>query len=424
MNRKPWPRAILLMDMNAFFASIEQLDFPEFRRRPVAVTNGTRGSCVITCSYEARHYGVKTGMRLAEARGLCPDLVQRGARPLRYAEVSETIMQALTRITPDIEIFSVDEAFLDITRCQKLYDDPVAVAKRLKQIVYEVSALTCSVGLSTDKTTAKYAAKLEKPDGLQVIPPEQAAARLANVPVTQLCGIAKGIGQFLAMHGVVLCKDMRKLPISVLAKRFGNVGRRIWYMCQGADPDPVRANIAPPKSVGHGKVLPPNTCSRDVLLTYLLHMSEKVAARMRRHELQAQTYFIGVRSRQLGWLSQRCKLMAPSNDVKPLFELCQAFLTKVWQGDGIDQVQVTALDPRRAQMQDDLFLNNEERLQRDMLNRVRDTINQRYGDLTISAAKLLHRSDMPNVIAPAWRPSGTRNSLFGPLHKEKQHESN
>ena len=258
--------------MNAFFASIEQRDFPELLGKPLAVTNGERGSCVITCSYEARAYGVHTGMRLPEARKLCPQLIQRPARPEVYAPVSSRIMHAIQDICPDIEVFSVDEAFVDITPCQRLYGSPIAAAQLLKTAVYEASGLLCSIGLSGDKTTAKYAAKLNKPNGFTVIPPWQAKSRLKNVPVTELCGIADGIGAFLKSYGVTHCGDMEKLPISVLSRRFGNLGRRIWYMCQGADPDPLHPDVAAPKSIGHGKIMPPYTRDRGTLLTYLQHL--------------------------------------------------------------------------------------------------------------------------------------------------------
>ena len=227
-----WPRAIVLMDMNCFFAAIEQLDCPEWRGRPIAVTNGEQGTCIITSSYEARAFGVKTGMRLPEARRLCPDIIQAPARPQRYAAVSSAIMRALQEFSPDLEVFSVDEAFLDITQCQRLLGSPAHIAQRVKDTVMAVSGLRCSVGVSGDKCTAKYAAKLHKPDGLVVIPPWEAKERLRNVPVTELSGIKDGIGGFLAQRGVYVCGDMQKIPITVLAQRFGDIGRRIWLMCQ------------------------------------------------------------------------------------------------------------------------------------------------------------------------------------------------
>ncbi len=402
-----WQRAIALLDMNAFFASVEQRDFPSLLGQPVAITNGMRGSCIITCSYEARAFGIHTGMRVREALRLCPHLVQRPARPEVYAKVSRNIMHSLVNVCPDIEVFSVDEAFIDITSCQKLYGTPEHAAHELKQAVYGASGLLCSLGLSGDKTTAKYAAKLNKPDGLTVIPPWQSRERLKNVPVTELCGIAAGIGRFLAEHGVYNCGDMEKLPISVLARRFGNPGRRIWYMCQGADPDPLQLNVPPPKSIGHGKVMPPNTQDKEILLLYLLHMSEKVASRLRKHSLQAQRFYIGLRCPD-GWLSSKQRSIVATNDGQQIMALCRLFLSQCWHGQGIHQVQVTALDPRPAHGQLDMFNHGDEMKQ---VNGVMDNINQRYGEFTLAPARLLNRSSMPNVIAPAWKPTGHRQTI-------------
>ena len=398
LSSKHWKRAIALIDMNAFFASVEQRDFPSLLGQPVSITNGMRGSCIITCSYEARAFGVHTGMRVKEALRLCPHLVQRPARPKVYAKVSRNIMLSLVNVCPDIEVFSVDEAFIDITSCQKLYGSPEQAARKLKQAVYEASGLLSSLGLSGDKTTAKYAAKLNKPDGFTVIPPWQAKSALQHVAVTELCGIAKGIGNFLASYGVYVCGDMEKLPISVLSRRFGNLGRRIWYMCQGADPDPLHPDIAAPKSIGHGKVMPPNTRDRSILLTYLQHMCSKVGTRMRRHNMQAKTYWIGLHS-DTGWLGCKGRLSDFSNDQQQIYRLGCYVIDLYWQGESVNQIQVTALDPRPSDMQMDLFCTAEENKLRQQLNTAMDNINERYGELTLSPARLLNRSEMPNVIS-------------------------
>ncbi|MDH5424572.1 MAG: DNA polymerase IV [Gammaproteobacteria bacterium] len=405
---EPWSRAIILVDMNAFFASVEQLDHPEWRCRPVAITNGLTGTCIITSSYEARAYGVKTGMRLHQARTICPGLIQCPANPVRYAEVSTRIMKALEDITPEIEIFSVDEAFLDVTRSQTLFGSPERIGQLIKDKVFEASGLLCSVGVSGDKTTAKYAAKLNKPDGLTVIPPSEARQRLSKVRVTELCGISHGIGGFLAARGVYLCGDMKKLPIGELARRFGNPGRRIWYMCQGEDPDELQQEIAVPKTLGHGKVMPPNTRDRSILLTYLLHMSEKVVARLRRHEMVAQIFYIGLRANE-GWLGRKMKTELETNDGHLLMNLCRAVLDVYWQGQGIHQVQVTALDPRPLQSQMDMFA--QDTAKKDAKNTAMDHVNNRYGEFTLAPARLLNRSTMPNVIAPAWKPFGHRQTI-------------
>lgn len=410
-HKQYWPRAIVLVDMNAFFASVEQRDKPEWRGRPVAVTNGLQGTCIITCSYEARSYGIKTGMRLKEARQKCPELIQCPADPERYAQTSSAIMSALESVTPDVEIFSVDEAFLDVTHCQKLLGNPETIARLVKQTVYEASGLLCSLGISGDKTTAKHAAKQNKPNGLTVVPPWQARDYLYNVPVTELCGINKGIGGYLAERGVYTCGDMARLPVSELARRFGNIGRRIWKMCRGEDPDKVTTHVAEPKSIGHGKVMPPDTRDKTIILTYMLHMCEKVAARLRRHQLQAKHFYIGLKT-SLGWLDTRQRLANPTQDERLIYHLCTLFLEQGWQGEGVHQLQITALDPHSVTGQLLLFDSNDNDIHLGKTyHQVMDHINHRYGELSLAPARLLNRSSMPNVIAPAWKPYGHRQTI-------------
>jgi DNA polymerase-4 len=317
-------------------------------------------------------------------------------------------MESLNAISPDIEIFSVDEAFLDVSHCQRLFGTPARIAGLVKQQVFAASGLHCSVGVSGDKTTAKYAAKLNKPDGLTIIPPWEAEERLHDVPVTDLCGISKGIGRFLAMHGVTRCGDMRSLPISVLAKRFGNPGRRIWYMCQGKDPDKLHMHVPDPKTIGHGKVMPPNTRDVSVLMMYLKHMAEKVAARLRKHALAATQFSIGLMS-SVGWLGNRYRAVTATNEGKTITQLCWKMLQECWGGEGVSQVQVTALNLIPANTQQDFFISED--MKQTHINAAMDTVNGRYGEFTLAPARLLNRSEMPNVISPAWKPYGHRQTI-------------
>ncbi|MEJ2465881.1 MAG: DNA polymerase IV [Candidatus Thiodiazotropha sp.] len=405
-----WSRAIILVDMNAFFCSVEQMDHPELQGRPLGITNGPQGTCIITSSYEARAYGVRTGMRLKEAQRRCPGFLQVPAHPERYAEVSSRIMKALENISPDIEIFSVDEAFLDVTRCQRLLGTPQRIARLVRQTVLEASGgVLCSVGASGDKTTAKYAAKLHKPNGLTLIPPGRARETLARIPVTELCGIANGIGRYLAERGVYTCSDMRRLPIGEIGRRFGNPGRRIWLMTQGLDPDPIHTGVDAPKSIGHGKVMPPDTKSRAVIEVFLLHMTVKVAARLRHHHFRASHFSIGVRVDE-GFLSRKYRCDPPTDNAPDILALCQHFLDNHWAGQGCHQVQVTALDPRYADYQVDFLEPTHQR--RDRLNQAMDSVNRRYGEFAVAPMRLLERSRMPNVIAPAWKPFGHRETIL------------
>lgn len=410
MNVSIWPRMIALVDMNCFFAAVEQRDYPAWRGQAVAVTNGRLGSTIITCSYEARAFGVHTGMRLREARQVCPGLIQAPSRPQVYAETSTAIMRSLHQISPDIEVFSVDEAFLDLTHCQHLYQGPKDIGLRIKQLVKQASGgLLCSVGISGDKTTAKFAAKRRKPDGLTMIHPDDAARVLAPYPVTELSGINKGIASFLRRYGVVLCGDMHTIPISILAQRYGNPGRRIWLMAQGLDPDKVQPQNRAPKSIGHGKVMPPESKDKRLILIYLQHMSEKVASRLRQHQMRAEWFFIGIKTSH-GWLKQTLSSGVYTDDGRVVYKLCRQFIEQCWQGQGVWQVQVTALSPRQGE-QYDLFINLDEQQARHEINEAIDSINQRFGEFAVAPASLLKRSEMPNVIAPAWQPSGHRKTV-------------
>jgi DNA polymerase-4 len=400
---------IALVDMNCFFAQIEQQDYPFWRNRPVGVTNGKLGSTIITASYEARSFGVKTGMRLKEARQLCPDIIQAPSRPNRYATVSSSIMAALYDITPIVEVYSVDEAFLELTDCQSLYEGVEHIGRLIKHTISKVSGFTCSVGISGDKTTAKFAAKLNKPDGLTIIEPWHAQARLANEDVTELSGINKGIARFLAEYDIYKCSDMKKVPMSLIAKRFGNPGRRIWLMAQGKDPEPVITELKDPKSIGHGKVMPPGTRDKDVLLTYFQHMSEKVGVRLRKHKFQSDSFFIGVKTEQ-GWLSAKAKLQNSTDDGGTIYKLCVDFVEGYYLGQECRQVQVTALSPVHGKQQD-LFIDNQTKQKRESLNQALDNINERYGEFTVAPMRVIGRSEMPNVIAPAWKPTGHRKTI-------------
>jgi DNA polymerase-4 len=404
-----WDKVIILMDMNCFYAQVEQYDNPYLRNKPVAVTNGVMGSTIITSSYEARYRGVKTGMRLHEARHLCPNLIQAASRPKRYVEISTRIMEAMYSITPDVEVYSVDEAFLDVTQCQSLWGTPYEIGVLVKKAVKRVSGLTCSVGISGDKTTAKYAAKLHKPDGLTLIAPWDSERVLAPLKVTELSGINTGIASFLARYGVIHCQDMKKIPISIPAQRFGNLGRRIWLMAQGKDPDPIHTEINAPKTVGHGKVLPPNINDREIVLTYFHHMSEKVGVRLRRHGLKAGEVRIGFKVEK-NWLGSVYVCNPVLDDGRMIYRLCQQFMNEYWQKQTIRSVQVTASN-LMEHSQTDLFFETSDDEKHALLNTTLDSINSKYGDFTVAPLRLLAKSEMPDVIAPSWKPHGHRKTV-------------
>lgn len=402
-------KTIALVDMMSFFASVEQLDFPELAGRPVAVLNGKQGATVITASYQARDYGIKTGMKLKEAQKLCPSIVPRPSRPNRYVQISQKIMQALqAQITDEVEVFSIDECFLDLTSVLHLYNSEQAIAQKIRKVVYRASGgLPCSIGISEGKLTAKFAAKRNK-GGTTIISAEQIKATMAPCPVDDLCGIGRKICQFLNAQGIYTIGDLAERPMSTLAKRFGNIGKRLYLTANGHDPEPL-ATTRDPKSMGHGKILPPATTDGKLIRATLHHQCEKLSRRLRENQFQARRFFIGLKT-QYGWIGQALKRINPTSDSKKIWALALEVLTQ-WQGEAIFQVQITALDLSSSEnTQLDLFAPPDENTP--AIDKIKDDINARFGSKTIQPADTLLSTDKISVIAPSWEPSGAKQSIL------------
>lgn len=377
-TRPGWRRMVALVDMDAFFASIEQQDNPDLQGKPVGVVNGEQGSTIIAASYEARAFGIHTGTVWAEARQHCQDCVRVVARPARYSEVSFRIMEALREVSPEMEVFSVDEAFLDLTSCQSYYRyQPEVIGRLIMDTVRKASGLSCSVGISGDKTTAKWAAKQCKPAGLTIVQPDEAETRLSALPLTELCGIGPGVAAFFAQYGVVRCGDMKKIPISIPAQRFGNLGRRLWLMAQARDPAPVDTRLSEPRSLSHGKILPPRTGDITVIQGYFMHMAEKLAIRLRRHGYSVQEFHIGIRCPE-GWRQAWLRSEQGTSDGREIFRLCKRFLKQYWFGEMVQQIRIHAASPAQAGSQPDFFARNED----STLNQAMDRVNEQFGAFT------------------------------------------
>tara|TARA_B100000242_G_C43050462_1_gene490762 strand:- start:211 stop:1431 length:1221 start_codon:yes stop_codon:yes gene_type:complete len=404
-----WKKIILHIDMNAFFASIEQRDNIELQGKPVAVTNGKYGSCIITCSYEARAFGIKTGMRFSDARLLCPQIIRKPSNPKKYAKTSTQIMKILQNISPDVEIFSVDEAFIDITNCKKIYRSPLDVACLIKDRIYSSVCLPCSIGISENKSMAKFAAKLRKPDGITVLNIKKAKEVLESCLVTELCGVSKGIQKFLNTHNVYKCGDMKKIPISILGNRYGNVGRKIWLMAQGLDYDSLKKDDKQPKSFGHGKVTIPGLKDVHMIKKIFRHMCEKVAKRMRVNNFESNKYIIGFKTWD-GWYVKKFQLAHYTNNGSTIYKLAELIISEVDHSKGINQVQVTASNPKILDEQHDIFGNTLDSKAQKLDNAI-DAIHHKFVNVKIGPARLLGEASSPDVISPSWRPNGWKRSV-------------
>jgi DNA polymerase-4 len=408
IDRQEWPRAFALVDMMSFFASVEQRDFPELAAQPLAIVNGTSGTTIITSSYQARALGIHTGTKLKDALKACPNLIIRLARSDRYAEVSSNIMAALESISPDIEIFSVDEAFLELTHVLALYPSIEHLANSIREVVYAASnGLPCSIGISEGKLTAKFCAKFNK-GKTTIISPSEIKEVIGKAPVEEICGIGRNIQRYLNDQGVYYCKDLWKKPMSILSKRFGNIGKRLYLTCQGLDPEPL-AKPQAPKSLGHGKVMPPDTTDKEIIIATFRHLCEKLAARLRHNELLAESFLISIKLKA-GWIGKKFNTSCATADSNKIW-IWTKELIDCWQGEGVYHLQITAVRLRPTQFEQlELFAEQHSEKQ-NQIDRIKDKINQKFGNSSLAPANMLKTTSKFSVISPAWRPNGVRQSI-------------
>lgn len=291
----PWTgRAILHVDLDAFFAAVEQLDHPEYRGKPVIVGGDpSRRGVVSTCSYEARAYGVRSAMPSARAAQLCPDAIWAKPQFGRYHEMSHAVFAVLRDESPQVQPVSVDEAFIDVSPGMFAAEHPVAIARRIRSRVSELG-LTISVGVATSKTVAKVASDHDKPDGLTVVCPGEEAAFLAPLPIQDMSGIGPKTTSRLRGMGIRTLGDLAALDEATARELLGSHGPGLVDRARGIDVRPVRVND-PAKSVSNER-----TFATDVRLPSEVHgaldaLSAKVGQRLRRKQLSGRTVTIKLR---------------------------------------------------------------------------------------------------------------------------------
>lgn len=288
-------RQILHVDMDAFYAAVEVLDDPSLAGRPVIVGGTPAGRGVVAAaSYEARRFGVHSAMPAARARQLCPTGVFRRPRMQRYVDVSGQILAILQEYTPLVEPLSIDEAFLDVTGCERLFGSAAAIGRTIKDRVRREVGLTASVGVAPNKFLAKLASDLEKPDGFVVIEAAAARDRLAVLPVRKLWGVGEVSERELRRHGIRTIGDLTRAPRSLLEGCFGEHAAQLLDLAAGRDERPVvPAHEA--KSIGNEVTFAADIADPEELRGVLDHLAEKVAWRLRRHGLRGRTVTVKAR---------------------------------------------------------------------------------------------------------------------------------
>ncbi len=402
-------KTIMHVDMNAFFAAVEQKSNPALRGRPIAVTGSEKRSIILTASYEARAFGVKTGMTRFEAFERCPHLILVPANNRIYTHVSTEIMALLRDYTPLVEVFSIDEAFLDLSGSLKLFGGAERISYLIKSRIKARFGITCSVGIAPNKLLAKLASEQRKPDGLTVFRPEEVPALLESMPIQELCGIGRRLGQQLQRFGIFTCGQLSRFPLTILRKKYGVIGDRLHSMARGIDLSPVvpAEESAPVKSVGHSRTLREDLDNRQVICAFLLQLAEMVGRRARRYQVSGRVVTLTLRYADFTTFSRQ--------QVQPGYldgseEIYRASL-KILDGLVIDQpvrllgVRLSSLRFKTRQLP--LFPGERRQY---LLTEARDCVNQRYGDFTLMFGSLLEQEGKgSHVISPAWQPKGIRS---------------
>lgn len=314
-------KKIIHIDMDAFYASVETRDNPQWKGKPIVV-GGKPNSRSVVCaaSYEARKFGIRSAMPCSQALRLCPEAIFVEPNFGNYKQVSSNIMQIFRRYTELVEPLSLDEAYLDVTESSGLYAREIAV--EIKAKVKEETRLTCSAGVSYNKFLAKMASEFKKPDGLFVIPPENAKSFLENLPLEKFYGIGKKTAQRMADLGWEKGKDLREIPKAELIQRFGKSGELYFLLARGEDPRPVEPHREP-KSIGVETTFSFDTDDFFVMQKELNELIEELARRMKKKGKEARTLTLKAKRFDFHSFTRSQTIAKPFSREEEIAELAQ-----------------------------------------------------------------------------------------------------
>lgn len=382
---------IIHVDMDAFFAAVEQRNHPEYRGKPVIVGGKphTRG-VVATASYEARAYGVRSGMSLWEAGNLCPHGIFVSGNHREYAMVSRQIMQILGSFTPQLEQVSIDEAFLDVSGCERLFGSAEDIGWAIKKRIRREVGLTASVGISVNKFLAKLASDLEKPNGFVVIRQEEIRGTLENLPVSRLWGVGEKTEKVLTNLGIRTIGMLAQIPVELLAAHLGPaMAEHLHRLSLGEDDRPV----APPdeiKSMGHETTFPKDVADPEVLKAALLSLCEQVARRLRKSGLQGRTVTLKIRDANFKTVTRNLTLSFYTNSGEIIYQAGLQLLAKIpLVGKSYRLIGISVCHLVEGDFYQPSLFDNGEEDKRRQLNEVLDRLKDRFGEQAVTRATLI-----------------------------------
>jgi DNA polymerase-4 len=384
-------RTILHVDMDAFYASIEQRDNPELRGRPVVVGGSSNRGVVAAASYEVREFGVRSAMPMAEATRRCPDLIRITPRMSHYKAVSQQIFEVFHEFTPLVEGLSLDEAFLDVTDSRALHGPGQQIASVIKHTIRERTGLTASVGVAENKLVAKIASDLDKPDGLVIVTSDNARATLDPLPVSVIPGIGR---QTLArLHDInVFCiADLRQAPDRDLEPVFGRYTQRTRDRASGTDNRPVVPDREE-KSISAEETFDIDLSDRQDMDRQLLALSETTARRLRKAQLQAGTIQVKIRQSDFQTFTRQKSLQPPINNTDQIFQVARSLLSTWLEGSPDARIRLLGVGGSKLSPaeQRDLFAGDVGEAARGIDQAV-DEIQDRFGTASVGRARTLHR---------------------------------
>jgi DNA polymerase-4 len=324
-------RSILHLDLDAFYAAVEALDNPELRGKPVIVGGGENRGVVAAASYEARKFGVHSAMPIARARRLCPGGVFLPVRMERYREMSRRVFEIFGRFTPLIEPLSIDEAFLDVTGCERLSGSAEETARRIRETVRRETGLVVSAGVASNKFIAKIASDMGKPDGLVVVPPGEEQAFLDPLPVGKVWGVGKVTEGELARMGIRTIRDLRCTPRELLVRSFGAHGDHLFSLARGIDDRPVETERET-KSIGHEETFDRDLRYRETMRREILALSCRVSERLRKEALRGKTVTLKVKYHDFVQVTRAISLADPTDDGGTIYRCAADLLAETEAG--------------------------------------------------------------------------------------------
>ena len=404
-------RTVMHIDMNAFFASVEQAANPELRGKPIAVVGGHGRTVITTSSYEARAKGVKTGMAIWEGKRTCPELIIVVGDNKKYTHTSTRINEIFRDYTPEVEAFSIDESWLDVTHSLSIFGTAENIAYQIKARIKHLFGITCSIGVAPNKLLAKLASDMQKPDGLTVITPENVPRTLEQMPIKELCGIGKKMQRHLNTMSIYTCGELGRCDENRLTRKFGIIGTRLKEMGQGIDNTPVVqfGKEDDVKSVGHSRTLERDIDDPAEIRRFLLQLSEMVGSRARRYNVSGKTIHLYVRYADFfsSW-GKQTTLKSYINLSDEIYRAALGILNIVELGQPVRLLGITLSNLKHQAEQLPLFEDERKKL---FATQAMDSINDRFGRMSVTFGSLLPGKEKAgsHVIPPSWRPDGVKN---------------